>query len=128
TLTAAQPGVAGAPSVPCNITPGSATQLVVTGQPTSATAGNTITPVVQVTAQDGLGNTVTGFTGTVTMVIGGNPGGGTLSGRTSVAAAAGVATFAYLSINKSGAGYTLSASATGVTAATSTSFNITSAA
>ena len=41
------------------------------------------------------------------MAIGTNPGGGTLSGTTTVAAVAGVATFSNLSINKAGTGYTL---------------------
>src|SRR5439155_17112965 len=70
-------------------------------------------------------NTATGFTGTVTVALGANPGGGTLSGTTSVAAVNGVATFANLSINKVGTGFTLSATATGVTSATSGGFNIT---
>ena len=45
-----------------------------------------ITPAVQVTAQDSLGNVATGFAGTVTVAIATNPGGGTLSGTAAVAA------------------------------------------
>jgi len=37
------------------------------------------------------------------------PGGGTLSGTTTLSAVSGVATFSNLSIDKSGAGYTLTA-------------------
>ena len=59
------------------------------------------------------------------MAIGTNPGGGTLSGTTTVAAVSGVATFAGLSIDKSGTGYTLTASDGALTGATSTTFNIT---
>ena len=59
------------------------------------------------------------------MAIGTNPGGGTLAGTTAIAATAGVATFPGLSINRSGTGYTLTATATGLTGATSTGFNIT---
>ena len=44
------------------------------------------------------------------MAIGTNPGGGTLSGTSPVAAVAGVATFTNLSIDKAGTGYTLTAS------------------
>jgi hypothetical protein len=106
------------------ITPGAATQLVFTTQPTNTPAGSTIT-AVQVTARDGLGNTDTSFTGTVTVAIGTNPGSGTLSGTTSLAAVHGVATFSGLSIDKSGTGYTLTAASTGLSGATSSAFNIT---
>src|SRR5207248_2335405 len=82
-----------------------------------------ITPDVQVTAQDGSGNTATGFTGNVTVAIGTNPSSGTLSGTKTVAAVAGVTTFSGLSIDKAGTGYTLTATGAGST--TSTAFNIT---
>src|SRR5207245_2438681 len=75
--------------------------------------------------QDGLGNTGTGCSGTVTVALGNNAGGGSLAGTTSVAASAGVATFANLSINRSGTGYTLTGTATGLTTAGSTAFDIT---
>jgi hypothetical protein len=108
-------GTAAAASSPFNITPASATQLMFTVQPAATTAGSPITPAVQVTARDALGNTATGFTGNVTAAIGTNPGTGTLSGTVTVTATAGIATFANLSIDKSGSGYTLTASATGLT-------------
>jgi hypothetical protein len=81
-----------------------------------------------VTARDNQGNTATSFTGNVTLAIGTNPGAGTLSGTATQAAGAGIATFPGMSINRSGTGYTLTAAATGVTGATSASFNITAAA
>jgi len=81
TLTASATGSAAATSGAFNITPGTATQLVYTVQPTTTTAGATITPAVQVTARDAHGNTASGFTGTVAVAIGTNPGGGTLAGR-----------------------------------------------
>ena len=90
------------------------------------TAGAAITPAVVVTAQDSLGVTVTSFTGLVTIGIGTNPAGGILSGTMSVAAVAGVATFATLSVDKVGTGYTLSATSSGLTGATSAAFNVTS--
>ena len=83
---------------------------------------------VKVTARDAQGNPATAFTGNVTVAIGTNPGGGTLSGTKTVPAVAGVATFTTLSIDKSGTGYTLTAAANGLTGATSTAFNITAAA
>src|SRR5207244_48334 len=103
------------------------TQLAFTGQPSNAVAGATITPVVQVSAQDALGNTITSFTGNVTVSIANNAGGGTLSGTVTIAAVNGVASFSTLSIDKVGSGYTLTASATGLTT-TSGPFAITPAA
>src|SRR3989475_568008 len=125
TLTVAASGLATVPSAPFNIGAGAATRLVLSVQPSNATAGASIAPAVQVTAQDAQGNTATAFTATVTLAIGTNPGGGTLSGTTAVAAAGGVATFPGLSINKAGVGYTLAATATGVTGATSAAFTVT---
>ena len=54
-------------------------------------AGSAITPAVQVTARDRIGTTTTTFTGSVTIAIGTNPPGGTLSGSATVAAVATVA-------------------------------------
>ncbi len=125
TLTAGAVGPASATSTAFTITSGAATQLAVTVQPSTTVAGAAITPGVQVTARDALGNTATGFTGDVTVALGTNPGGGTLSGTTTVAAVAGIATFSTLSINKTGTGYTLQATAGVLTAATSAAFTIT---
>jgi hypothetical protein len=87
-------------------------------QPSSATAGVALSPAVQVTVQDAQGNTVPSATNSITVAIGTNPGGGTLTGTTPVSASSGVATFSDLSINKTGTGYTLTAAATGLTGAT----------
>src|SRR5205814_4191486 len=92
-------------------------------QPSTTSAGAAITPAVQVTALDASNNTATGFTGNVPLTIGTNPSGGALSGTATHAASGGVATFAGLSIDKVGTGYTLTA--TGAGSATSTAFNIT---
>src|SRR5207302_1506810 len=91
-------------------------------QPSTTAAGAAITPAVQVTAQDAQGNTATGFTGNVTVAIGTNPSTGTLEGTKGVAAVAGVATFANLSIDKVGTGYTLTA--TGAGSANRTVFSV----
>src|SRR5437016_8863486 len=53
-----------------NIAAGTATQLVFSVQPTNTVAGAAITPAIQVTAQDGSGNTATGFTGNITLAVG----------------------------------------------------------
>ncbi|HSD32456.1 MAG TPA: hypothetical protein VLB49_11135, partial [Gemmatimonadales bacterium] len=123
-LAATSPGLTSATSASFNINTGAATQLAFTTQPVNTVAGATI-PTVRVTARDEQGNTVTGYTGSVTMAIGTDPGNGTLSGTTIVTAVSGVATFSNLSINKSGSGYTLKASATGLTTAFSVPFDIT---
>ncbi len=85
-------------------------------------------PPVQVTAFDSTGNVVATFTGNVTVAIGHNGGLGSegrLGGSTPVAAVNGVATFANLSIDQVGPGYTLTATAAPLASDTSTSFNIT---
>src|SRR5207249_2514366 len=79
---------------------------------------------MQVAVQDAQGNTVTTATTSITVAIGTNPASGTLAGTNTVAAVNGVATFSTLSLNTAGSGYTLTASATGLTGATSTAFNI----
>ena len=83
---------------------------------------------VTVQIQDAGGNLITTSTASVTLAIGTNPGGGTLSGTKTRAAFNGVATFSNLSIDKVGTGYTLTAVSTGLTGSTSAAFNITAGA
>ncbi len=64
------------------------------------------------------------WSGTVNLSIGANPGSGSLLGNTGFAATGGVASFSGLYINTSGSGYTLSASATGISNGTSNTFNV----
>src|SRR5205823_4352562 len=108
-----------------NVTAGVATQLVFGTEPGTTVANHLITPAVKVRALDAFGNVATGFTGAVAVALGSNPGSATLSGTTPVAAVGGVATFVDLSLNKTGTGYTLTASASGFTPVTSTTFDIT---
>src|SRR3989442_11830185 len=124
TLAASASGPTGATSTGFTVAPAQATRLVFTVQPSNATAGSAIAPAVQVTDQDTLGNTVTSFTGSVTVALGDNPAGGTLSGTLTVAASSGVATFSSLSINKVGTGYTLAATTSGSAAGASAPFNV----
>src|SRR5437667_4205333 len=93
-------GLSTATSNSFTITAGTAMQLVFGTQPSTTIAGRQISPAVKVRAVDALGNLVSGFTGSVSVALGANPGGGTLSGTTPVAAVGGVATFFDLSINK----------------------------
>src|SRR3990172_7654898 len=130
TLMATTNGLAEATSAPFDISPGPATQLAFTLQPTATTAGAAVTPAVQVTAQDAHGNTVPSMVGDVTLTIAAGTGtsGATLAGTTTAAAVAGVATFSTLSIDKSGSTYRLAATATGLPGATSAIFAINSGA
>jgi hypothetical protein len=103
-----------------------APHLVFSAQPKTTLPLVTM-PAVQVTVTDGLGNTVTSFTGTVTIAIGRNGGTlapGTLSGTKTVTVVNGVATFADLTIDQLGNGYTLTVTAGGVVGAESAAFNI----
>lgn len=102
-----------------------ATQLGFSGQPTQTVAGSIIAPVVRVTAYDVANVPVGSYTGNITIAIGNNPGAGTLSGTLTVAAFGGIATFSNLSINNVANGYTLVATAAGLTSATSAAFNVT---
>jgi hypothetical protein len=112
------------PSSAFNITVGAAAQLSFTVQPTTATAGASISPAVKVTVEDSQGNPVTTSTASIAVAITlPNTPGGTLGGTATVSASAGVATFNNLSINKSGS-YTLTATSSGLTSGTSASFTI----
>ena len=107
--------------------PADSLHLVFTVQPGVTVAGATMAPAVQITVQDAAGQTAASFAGTVTIEITDGTGNedAELSGTTTVAAAAGIATFSTLSIDKSGDGYTLTATAKGVAASTSAAFAIT---
>ena len=127
TLTATDGSLTSATSGTFNITVGSAAQLAFTPSPSNSTGGTAFGTQPKVTVEDAGGNTVTGDSSTVTLAIGTNPSGGTLTctGGLSKAASSGVATFAGCKIDKSGNGYTLTATDGSLTSATSGTFNIT---
>ncbi len=129
TLTASStPTYTSATSGAFNITTsvGPSTKLAFVVGPSNATAGSVIAPAVKVAVEDASGNIETSDNATsVTLAIGTNPGGGTLSGGTAVTVSSGIATFPGVSINTAGTGYTLTASSTPTyTAATSGAFTI----
>jgi adhesin/invasin len=101
-----------------------AAQLAFTRQPSAGSAGQVITPPVQVSIQDASGNLVSSAENSVTLALGPNPSGATLIGTTTVNAAAGVATFSDLRTSKAGTNYTLSASASGLTGTGSAAFDV----
>lgn len=104
-----------------------ATHVAFLTQPSSTMLpGMTITPPVRVVVLDDQGNTVTGFSGTVTVAIGHDGSllqNARLAGTLVESVVDGVATFADLSVDQAGMGYTLHATADSLTAATSTPFN-----
>ncbi|WP_224247027.1 S8 family serine peptidase [Hyalangium gracile] len=126
TLTATDTTLTGSAST--SVTAGAATALTFTVQPANTVAGVSIAPAVRVGLVDAFGNSVTTGTNSVTLALGNNPSGGTLTGTTTATMSAGVATFSNLSLSKAGTGYTLVATATGLTSATSQAFDITPAA
>ena len=111
-------------TVTFTLVPPTTTRLVFGQQPTDALAGIAISPSVVVRAVDNAGTTVGSFSGSVTIGIAANPSAGALSGTTTVSAVAGVATFSDLSIDRAGVDYTLAASSSGLSGATSTPFTI----
>src|SRR3989442_1283668 len=125
-LTATASGLSAATSAPFDINPGPATHLVFTVQPANATAGATFTPAVQASAQDASGNTVPSFTGQVTVALGGtNPFCNDTAATETFTLSLRDALPISLSLDKSGTGYTLTATASGLSAATSAPFDVT---
>jgi hypothetical protein len=128
TLTASAASLTSATSSAFNITVGPAAKLAFTQQPAGAVTGVAFTTQPKVAVQDAGGNVVTTATNSITLAIGTNPGGGTLTCTTNPrAASAGVATFSGCKINRAGSGYTLTATSGSLTAATSAAFNVVAA-
>ncbi|HXY19728.1 MAG TPA: hypothetical protein VEH83_06990, partial [Gemmatimonadales bacterium] len=119
---AAAPGIA-ATAIATGIV-GSAKKLAFLVQPPAGIVGGALAPPVQVVAQDSFGNTATTFAGSVTVALGANPGGATLTGTLTATAAAGIATFNNLALSAPDTGYTLTASAAGLVSATSARFAV----
>jgi hypothetical protein len=125
TITArdtATSSITGSASV--TVTPAAAHHLLFLQQPTDTAAGQTISPVI-VEVVDQFGNVETSDNSdTITLSIGVNPSGGTLSGTLTLTVVNGVATLSDLSIDLAGMGYTLHATSGSLTAADSTAFNV----
>lgn len=94
------------------VSAGPLAKLVFTTQPGGTITGGIAFPTQPVlTAQDAVGNTVTSYSGTITLGFkpgGGNPSGGTLSGC-SASLSSGVTTFSGCKVDKAGTGYQLRA-------------------
>ena len=106
------------------VTPASATQLVITQQPPSSVKAGTAFALVAA-IEDSYGNIVTTANNEVSVAIASNPGGATLGGTTTVQAVNGIVTFSNLSLNKKGKGYTLKLTSSGLTGATTSAIQVT---
>jgi hypothetical protein len=94
-------------------------------QPSTVLANGVMVPPVQVQVLDANGNIVTSGSLSITLTV--TPGTGTfgamLGGASTVTAVNGIASFGNLTIDRAGTGYTLTATASGVSTASSVPFN-----
>jgi hypothetical protein len=115
TLRAAAPGLTDGESSVFEVRAGQPTQLSFTVQPAGGTAGTTL-PSFTVAATDACGNPPAippGGSLTVTISLGANPGGATLSGTLTRGGFAIGVQFTDVTIDRPGSGYTLVATMTG---------------
>ncbi|HMA40666.1 MAG TPA: hypothetical protein VKP10_11340, partial [Gemmatimonadales bacterium] len=106
------------------VTPAAPNKLAYIQQPTDVVQNAIMSPAVQVAIEDQFGNVVPSATNTVSLTPATNPSNGLLTGGGSVGPVSGIVSFPRLSIDKAGNGYTLLATATGLTNVTSTPFNV----
>ena len=106
TITATNGTLTSFPSNPINVTPATATTLVVSiPPPTTMTSGAPFG--LAIAALDQFGNLATGYTGTVTIALDNNPGNATLGGPLTATAVGGVANFhAFITTETAASGYT----------------------
>ena len=108
-----------------NLSYGTPTQLVFTISPSDTNHSQPFSRQPVVAVEDASGNVVANDnTDQVTLTILSNPGNGSILGTTTITVVNGLAQFSGLAINAAGQLYTLQATATGLTPATSTPFTI----
>lgn len=117
-------GVDSAATSTFTVTPATANKVVITQQP-PATVKVKKAFGLQASIEDQYGNVVTTASNTVKVAFANNSTGATLGGTLSVAASKGVATFSNLTISKTGVGYTLLLSSSGLSSAVTNPFNVT---
>ncbi len=110
-----------------NVTAAAATQLVFTSEPqANVAAGSPIN--LSVSIADTFGNVVTSSSGAITIGLLNGPAGVKLQGSLTASTTNGVATFSGLSIFTAANGYTIQAKSNGLSSATTSSFDVMSAA
>ena len=116
-------GLGSVTSTAFSVTPAAASQIVIAAQPpTSTTAGSGFGLTADV--EDAFGNLVTGYSGRLKLALTGGPAGGSLLGGLEAGVSGGIASFSGLSIDQAGDGYLIDATATGLTTATTSSFQV----
>src|SRR4051812_33919317 len=118
-ITAATDGVSGNTTVTVHQV---GAKLAFVAQPTETLLGAPMA-VVTVETRDARNNVVPNASDIVTLALGTNPTGATLTGTTGLRSQ-GVTLFTHLSLDHEGSGYTLVATANGLASATSGAFNI----
>lgn len=93
-------------------------------QPNDATAGNIITPAVQIAVLDSLRRPDSAYTNAISLTFAVNKVGARLSGTVSVVPVNGIASFGDLVVDRSGAGFIIQAAGPGALSKTSTPFTI----
>lgn len=105
-------------------TAGAAAKIAFKSPPSNVAAGVAMAPAVQVQLLDANGNQTTD-NANVALTLHGGAAGAVLSGTTKQAAVSGLATFSNLSVDKTGSGYTLEATAgSTVPSLTSSAFDV----
>jgi hypothetical protein len=123
TITATGNGVPLAQMPKVTFIPGGVAQL---GFVQAIDSGLTHTPLTafDVAVQDANGNAITSAANAVTLAFATNPGGANLLGITSVRAVNGVAHFEVVGLDQAGTGYSLRATASNLSDANSSAFNV----
>ena len=127
TLAVTSAGIGEAITSAITVAPAAPSQVVIGRQPpASVTAGSAF--FMEAAIEDPFGNIVTSAVNTVTLALANHPGGSALGGTLSVTPSGGVATFFGLTLNKAASGYTLQASSSGLSSATTSAMTVTPAA
>jgi len=123
-LSATAAGVRLTQTATVTVNAAAASKLIFTTQPSDVDELEAISPPVEVTTQDAFGNTATDYHGAIATTLKGGPKEAILFGTLSVSVSAGVATFNNLHVYREGNGYSLTASASGLTTANSDKFKV----
>ena len=122
-LQASSGGLSAATTSAITVAAAAATQLVITTPPqNSVTAGSGFGLVLM--AEDPFGNTDPSFGGNVTVALANNPAEDTLRGTSTLTPDGGAAAFSGLTLEKPATGVTLTASADGLSGATTTDLTV----
>ncbi len=124
TLRATSEGLTSVISEPITVTAGPPVQLLFAVQPIDSTVAAANSSDITVVAVDGFGNAAADFEQEITLSLGNNPTGATISGTTPTAIINGSARFNLVTIAQAGAGYTLIARANGIAPAESDPFDV----